>query len=66
MNARSWVVLFPCDSPINAGKPWSYMDDNDLIHCDDQREPIDETAEFLCRTVAECEARLLALKSKDR
>ena len=54
------------NSPINAGKPWSYMDDNDLIHCDDQREPIDETAEFLCRTVAECEARLLALKSKDR
>jgi hypothetical protein len=64
MNARSRVVLFPFGSPINAGKPWSDMDDTDLLDFDNARRPIEETAEFLCRTVAECEARLEELKPK--
>ena len=62
MSAQSNVVMFPFGMPINAGKQWSDMDDNDLIQFDDVGKPIDETAEFLCRTVAECEARLEQLK----
>ena len=60
------VVPFPFGMPINSGKPWSEMDDNDLIHFNELGEPIEITAEFLCRTVEECEARLLELKPKDR
>jgi len=66
MNTRDKVVMFPFGMPIDSGKPWSDMDDNDLILFDELSWPIKDTAEFLCRTVAECEARLLELKSKGR
>ena len=36
----------------------------DLILFDELGKPIKETAEFLCRNVAECEARLVELKAK--
>jgi hypothetical protein len=66
MNARDNVVMFPFGVPINSGKHWSDMDDSDLLDFDDARRPIEETAEFLCRTVAECVARLEELKPKAR
>jgi hypothetical protein len=56
--------MFPFGMPINTGKEWSAMDDADLLDFDEQRWPIEETAEFLCRTVEECEKRLETLKSK--
>jgi hypothetical protein len=44
------ILKFPFGTPVNAGKVWSDMDDNDLIHFDEVSKPIAETAEFLCRT----------------
>jgi hypothetical protein len=64
MSERDNVVPFPFGMPINSGKPWSDMDDNDLLHFGELGEPIEITAEFLCRTVAECEARLEELMPK--
>ena len=40
MNARDNVVMFPCGMPIDSGKPWSDMDDNDLIFFDELSWPI--------------------------
>ena len=40
------------------------MDDKDLLHFDEQRISIADTAEFLCQTEAEVSARLEELKPK--
>jgi hypothetical protein len=50
--------------PINAGKPWSAMDDSDLLDFDAQRMSIAETAEFLCRTEDDVRERLEELKPR--
>jgi hypothetical protein len=36
----------------------------DLLDFDEPRIPIEETADFLCRTVEECEQRLEELKPR--
>jgi len=46
MKARSGVVLFPLGSPINAGKPWSDMDDSDLLDFDNARRPMEKRLIF--------------------
>jgi hypothetical protein len=33
-----------------SGTPWSKIDDRDLAWCLDDRQPIDEIADLLCRT----------------
>jgi hypothetical protein len=40
------IIRFSFGAPTNAGKPWSDMDDSDLLDFDEQGKPIDETAEF--------------------
>jgi hypothetical protein len=46
------------------GKPWSDMEDSDLLDFDAQGISIEETAEFLCRNESEVVARLEQLKPK--
>ena len=46
----------------NAGKKWSKMDDFDLLDQIKQGRSIEDTADFLCRTVEEVRARLETLK----
>jgi hypothetical protein len=58
------IIRFPFGAPINEGKPWSDMDDSDLLDFDGEGRSIAETAEFLCRTEDEGRARLEELKPK--
>jgi len=51
---------------INTGKPWSAMDDQDLMCCFTKGEPVTheavvEAADFLCRNGEEVRARLREL-----
>ena len=64
MNARDNVVMFPFGMPINSGRHWSDMDDNDLILFDGLGWSIKDMAEFLCRTEDEVVKRLERLKPK--
>ena len=43
---------------INAGKPWSAMDLEDLIDFHESGMPVAELAEHLCRTVEEVRAKI--------
>ena len=43
------------------GTPWSKIDDRDLAWYLNDRQPIDEIADFLCRTREEVSARIEAL-----
>ena len=38
-------------SDINSGKPWSELDLRDLRYCLEAGEPVEDTANFLCRDV---------------
>ena len=64
MNARDNVVKFPFGMPVNSGKHWSDMDDNDLILFDGLGWPIKDMAEYLCRTEDEVVKRLEELKPR--
>jgi len=46
MNARDNVVMFPFGMPIDSCKPWSDMDDNDLILFDELGWPIMDRRSF--------------------
>jgi hypothetical protein len=43
---------------INAGKPWSPMDMEDLIDFYESGSPVAEIADYLCRTVEEVQAKI--------
>ena len=62
MPAQISRVVF--GAPIDAGEPWSDVDDSDLLDFDGEGRSIAETAEFLCRTEAEVLTRLEELKPK--
>jgi hypothetical protein len=64
MSERDRVVPFPFGMPINSGKHWSDLDDNDLILFDGLGWPIQDMAQFLCRTEDEVVKRLEELKPK--
>jgi hypothetical protein len=64
MNARDNMVMFPFGMPINSGKHWSDMDDNDLLLFDGLGWSIKDMAEFLCRTEDEVVKRLERRKPK--
>ena len=49
----------PADLPmINAGKPWSPMDMEDLFDFHESGMPTVDLAEYLCRTVEEVQAKI--------
>ena len=50
--------------PVNAGKPWSGADNSDLLDYEEQRFPVEDAAELLCREPHEVEARLEQLRPK--
>jgi hypothetical protein len=50
--------------PINSGKHWSDMDDNNLILFDGLGWSVKDMAEYLCRTEDEVVKRLEQLKPK--
>jgi hypothetical protein len=43
---------------INAGKPWSPMDMEDLFDFYESGTPVAEIADYLCRTVEEVQAKI--------
>ena len=43
-------MMFPFGMRISEGKPWSDIDDSDLLDFDEQRKSIEKTADFLQRT----------------
>jgi nucleoside-diphosphate-sugar epimerase len=47
---------------INAGQPWSDMDLADLNELVREKRPVEAIADFLCRPVAEVEAKLAELR----
>jgi uncharacterized heparinase superfamily protein len=48
----------------NVGKRWSRMDDFDLLDQLEKNRSIEDAADFLCRTVEECEARRAKLQAQ--
>jgi hypothetical protein len=50
---------------INAGKPWSAMDMEDLFDFHETGTPIAEIASYLCRTVEEVQAKIDEVESQD-
>jgi len=52
----------PTDPPnLNTGTPWSELSDEDLRWCVNDRQSVEEIADFLCRTKAEVRERLAEL-----
>jgi hypothetical protein len=51
-------------APLNSGTEWSLMALGDLANCVLRGASIEETAEFLCRNVAEVREKIAELKSR--
>jgi hypothetical protein len=51
-------------APLNSGTEWSLMALGDLANCILRGTSIEETAEFLCRDVAEVREKIAELKSR--
>jgi hypothetical protein len=51
-------------APLNSGTEWSLMALGDLANCTLRGTSIEETAEFLCRDVAEVREKIAELKSR--
>jgi hypothetical protein len=49
---------------INAGKPWSAMDMEDLFDFHETGTPVAEIADYLCRTVEEVQAKIDEVEAK--
>jgi hypothetical protein len=54
----------PADAPnINSGKPWSELDLQDLRYCLAAGDPVEDIADFLCRSVDEVLAKTVEIAS---
>jgi hypothetical protein len=56
----------PSEEPnLNTGTPWSTWDDEDIRWGLDHNRPIEETADFLCRTPSEVRQRISEIAEAD-
>ena len=56
----------PVDEPnLNTGAPWHAGEDEDIRGMLDHNEPIEEIADFLCRTPSEVRERIAEIAEAD-